>query len=211
MEAEELRKELGTVKARIAEIDTERKEADKRLSTAKIERAGLGRQIEAERKKRQDLLADGLDAKGCNVKIADARRRDELLEDEAIGLQKKLDRLMEEWKKVYGRAAEIEKALFKEERLRPLVDQYNGLAGAIAGVLVDLEELLAMNPMLIPGGAGGGTQDSSGQQLPLFIHTLHLWGEPVTKPAFSIEAVQLKRRIATGDKEREQWAPGRNQ
>jgi hypothetical protein len=149
------------------------------------------------RKERQDLLADGGDTKKINARIEENRHRDELIEDEIVGLTQKIDRLEKEAGTLSARRIVVKETLLKEEVARPLVDRYNELATAMTEVLTDLDEALAeFDTLQIPGRPQNVlTRSSDGNPMPHVISLIGFEGELPQPHAFDRGKISAARRM----------------
>jgi chromosome segregation ATPase len=143
---QELEKELAAVEARKPVNQEEIETAITRLDGAREDRGAISGKIEKARRERQKILADGSDAKKITNVIEEAKRQDELLEDEILGLEALLKRLEQEGKDLTIKSMNLQQDIIKEE-MRPLVAQYNESGAKMGKILQNLKNCYSGSPL----------------------------------------------------------------
>jgi len=134
-----LRNELSEIENRLFQTGVELEQAQQRLDATKKKEAQAESYVLKLRSERQDLLVDGGSLEEINALIDTARKFEELLGDEIEGLSRKITRLGDEDKRLSVRKTELQKDIFREDEIRPLVVKYNELAPQLAGILMQLD------------------------------------------------------------------------
>jgi hypothetical protein len=138
-ELNRLKKELKSMEDRLSEIPDEKEGFAQRLKAAQKKDAEADSRIEALRKERQAAIVAGGDVETLTAKMKEIVEYDDLVEDEIAGLTSKLSDLDEEEKKLAVNVKDLGKKIFREETVRPLVDEYNTRAAQLAKTLTEIQ------------------------------------------------------------------------
>ena len=140
MNIEELKTEHDRIGQCIAENQAELDRVKERLSKTTPQLAEDTDKLEDLRKERQGILLAENDPKTINTAIRKQKENKEVLEDEIIGLEQRLDVLNEQGPSLEKQKLALEQKILVAEKIRPLVDKYNVLAHNMGTILTQLEK-----------------------------------------------------------------------
>lgn len=136
----QLNKEIKATEEQLSEIGTQKAILTGRLDEARENLALVKSRTEALRKERQGILVDGGEPEEATLRLREIKNSVDLLEDEIEGITERLSYLSEEEGNLKIALVDLRKTAFKEGMIRPLVDEYNHLAPALAKTLSDIDK-----------------------------------------------------------------------